>query len=74
MPSLARRQVNLINDPVVPANHWRSFNPDNLTLTWPAFNISINPNAQVDITIWGYWEDVLGHSFEEVAPKALHFL
>ncbi|KRZ03136.1 Uncharacterized protein T11_17932, partial [Trichinella zimbabwensis] len=58
MPSLARRQVNLINDPVVLNNNWRSFNPDNLTLTWPAANITVNPNAQVDITLWGYWEDV----------------
>uniref|UniRef100_A0A5S6QTX0 AMOP domain-containing protein n=1 Tax=Trichuris muris TaxID=70415 RepID=A0A5S6QTX0_TRIMR len=70
MPSLARRHVNLINDPVALKNNWRSFNPDNLTLTWPNYNISVNPNAQVDITLWGYWEDVLGHSFVEVGSIA----
>ncbi|KFD52274.1 hypothetical protein M514_06837, partial [Trichuris suis] len=70
MPSLARRQVNLLNDPVGLKNNWRNFNPDNLTLTWPNYNISVNPNAQVDITLWGYWEDVLGHRFTEVGSIA----
>uniref|UniRef100_A0A915HJU4 Mucin-like protein n=1 Tax=Romanomermis culicivorax TaxID=13658 RepID=A0A915HJU4_ROMCU len=66
MPSLARRHVNLINDPNNPNNNWRSFKPENLTMTWPNYNISVNPNAQVDITLWGYWENVLGHTFEPI--------
>lgn len=75
-PLLAHHQVNLINDPIIAANNWRRLTPDNLTMTWPAFNISMNPNASVDITLWGYWEDVLNYTFEEVAlntPRCLNY-
>lgn len=61
-----RREVNLINDPLVPKNNWRGYEADNLTLTWPAYNLTFDLNSQVDITLWGYWEDVEKHEFVEV--------
>jgi hypothetical protein len=70
-PALSRRPVKLINDPIKIKNNWRSPEAENLTLQWPHVNISTNPNAQVDITLWGYWEDVEGHSLKEVGALAV---
>lgn len=65
-PALSRQRVNIINDPLDPQNNWRSYNPTNLSLTWPSANISADPSAKVDINLYGYWEDVSGHSFVKV--------
>jgi hypothetical protein len=65
-PGLARRRVNLMNDPLDAINNWNSYAARNLSLTWDYQNISIDANALVDITLWGYWEDVEGHSFRQV--------
>jgi len=50
----------------VPKNNWRGYEADNLTLTWPAYNLTFDMNSQVDVTLWGYWEDVEKHEFVEV--------
>ncbi|KIH50433.1 hypothetical protein ANCDUO_19488, partial [Ancylostoma duodenale] len=65
-PGLARRRVNLINDPREPMNNWNFYDPQNLTLSWEWENITANTNTAVDITLWGYWEDTEGHSFKQI--------
>lgn len=65
-PARSRREINLINDPLIAQNHWRSYAPENLTLTWPALNLTWDLNTQVDILLWGYWEDVEKHEFVQV--------
>uniref|UniRef100_A0A1I7XE73 non-specific serine/threonine protein kinase n=1 Tax=Heterorhabditis bacteriophora TaxID=37862 RepID=A0A1I7XE73_HETBA len=69
-PGLARRRVNLVNDPREPMNNWNHFNPQNLTLSWEWENITANPNANVDIALWGYWEDTEGYSFKQIGYLA----
>ncbi|WKX89454.1 hypothetical protein Q1695_008814 [Nippostrongylus brasiliensis] len=65
-PGLARRRVNLINDPREPMNNWNFYDPQNLTLSWEWENITANTNTAVDIALWGYWEDTEGHSFKQI--------
>lgn len=65
-PGLARRRVNLVNDPREPRNNWNAFDARNLTLTWEHLNITANPNSEIDIALFGYWEDVEGHSLKQV--------
>ncbi len=67
-PGRGRQRVKLLNDPIKIVNNWMDPRADNLTMKWSSLNISTNPNAQVDITLWGYWEDVEGHEFREVHP------
>lgn len=65
-PGLARRRLNLVNDARERRNNWNSFEAQNLTLTWEWENITANYNAEVDIALYGYWEDVEGHSLKQV--------
>ncbi|KAI6182105.1 Protein mesh [Aphelenchoides bicaudatus] len=65
-PGLSRRRVNLVNDPREPRNNWNSYDAKNLTLTWEHENITSNYNVPVDIALYGYWEDVEGHSFKQI--------
>uniref|UniRef100_A0A0K0F7J0 Protein mesh (inferred by orthology to a D. melanogaster protein) n=1 Tax=Strongyloides venezuelensis TaxID=75913 RepID=A0A0K0F7J0_STRVS len=72
-PGLARRRVNLINDPRDVNNNWNNFNAQNLSLSWEWQNITTNPNAIVDISLYGYWEDVEGHSFKKIGHLARNY-
>ncbi|CAJ0946455.1 unnamed protein product, partial [Mesorhabditis belari] len=65
-PGLAQRRVNLINDVRQPHNNWHAWEAENLTVHWEWENITSNPNTQVDIALYGYWEDVEGHSFKQI--------
>lgn len=65
-PNRGRREVNLIDDPLNGDNNWRVPAAQNLTLAWPALNLSMDSTATVDITLWGYWEDVETHDLTEV--------
>ena len=58
--------MNLVNDPREPRNTWDAFDAQNLTLTWEHENITSNYNSQVDLSLYGYWEDVEGHSFKHI--------
>ncbi|KAH7726583.1 Protein K03H1.5 [Aphelenchoides avenae] len=69
-PGLARRRLNLVNDARERRNNWNSFEAQNLTLTWEWENITANYNAEVDIVLHGYWEDVEGHSLKEIGYLA----
>lgn len=63
---LATHPVQLITDPLIADNDWRSPRADNLTMMWPALNLSSNAGVAIDITVWGYWEDLDGHELIEV--------
>uniref|UniRef100_A0A1I7RLD5 Protein mesh n=2 Tax=Bursaphelenchus xylophilus TaxID=6326 RepID=A0A1I7RLD5_BURXY len=65
-PGLSRRRVNLVNDAREPRNNWNAFDARNLTLTWEHENITANYNAEIDVVLYGYWEDVEGHSLKQV--------
>lgn len=65
-PGLARRRLNLINDPREPHNNWNAFDAQNLSLSWEHENITSNYNSQIDIVLYGYWEDVEGHELRQV--------
>lgn len=58
--------MNLVNDPREPLNNWNAFDAKNLTLKWEYQNITADYNAQVDIALYGYWEDVEKHSFKQI--------
>lgn len=65
-PGLSRRRVNLVNDAREPRNNWNAFDARNLTVTWEHENITANYNVEVDIVLYGYWEDVEGHSLKQI--------
>ena len=61
-------KLNLVDDPSNNfINDWMNINAENLTMKWGRNNISSSANAKVDITLWGYWEDLEGHEFVEIA-------
>uniref|UniRef100_A0AC35TMA4 AMOP domain-containing protein n=1 Tax=Rhabditophanes sp. KR3021 TaxID=114890 RepID=A0AC35TMA4_9BILA len=70
-PQLAMPHIKLIDDPKENENNWRSVNATKLRLEWSSFNLTTDINAQVDITLMGYWEDTDDHIFEEVGTIAL---
>lgn len=55
-----------MNDAREPRNNWNAFDAQNLTLTWEHENITANYNSMVDLVLYGYWEDVEGHSLKQV--------
>lgn len=61
--------MQLLDDPQKAMNSWKSPLAENLTFVWPAFNLSHDFNANVDITLWGYWEDINAHEFIEVPTQ-----
>uniref|UniRef100_A0A914XL52 NIDO domain-containing protein n=1 Tax=Plectus sambesii TaxID=2011161 RepID=A0A914XL52_9BILA len=61
--------VQLINDPLLGYNDWHSPAANNLTLMWPAVNISSSAGVTIDISVWGYWEDLDGHEMVEVGRR-----
>ncbi|KAI6179709.1 Protein mesh [Aphelenchoides besseyi] len=65
-PGLSRRRLNLVNDPREPRNNWNSFDARNLTLTWEYENITANYNAEIDISLWGYFEDTETHYLKQI--------
>ncbi len=67
-PALASPQVKLIDKPQEPINNWHSPNATELLMEWVPVNLTGNPNARVDITLWAYWEDTDDHQFIQVRP------
>uniref|UniRef100_A0A0N5BZK0 AMOP domain protein n=1 Tax=Strongyloides papillosus TaxID=174720 RepID=A0A0N5BZK0_STREA len=70
-PALAMPQVKLIDNPRESFNNWRSSNATKLRLEWAPYNLTNDINAQIDITLMGYWEDTDDHIFEEVGTLGL---
>ncbi|KAH7714773.1 AMOP domain protein, partial [Aphelenchoides avenae] len=60
------RRLHLVNDAREPRNNWISFGAQNLTLAWVWEKITTNSSAEVGITLYGYWEDVKGHSLKQI--------
>lgn len=71
-PDRNRRQVNLIEDMIDIQNSWHNAFATYLTVRWDAGNITTQYAQNVDIVLYGYWEDVDGHNLEEVGAIGLN--
>lgn len=64
--------MNLIEDMTDIKNSWHNAFATHLTVRWDANNITTQYGQNVDIVLYGYWEDVDGHNVEEVGAIGLN--
>ncbi len=72
-PRQSRLPTKLINDPHNETNNWRNWQAESLTVKWSSVNITTNPNARINLELWGYWEDLEQHTLKRVCLASAHY-